>query len=208
MWKIGDYSNSGIAILGEKDDRGSFYRRYARFADYKNGFLRGDKSLLDEGVQAALDKWASEEKELRFGHFSNRDALDLGNFLVQEVYDSAIDMAVCIRKVNGAILFQHLTENTSLDNQNWMQRKFNTVVYFETSSYFAWAKNAINDRTVASLGLPEKDYVLCGGGFPIKLKFGEFVGVLTVSNLPHEEDHQFITDNVYRWLNEHQLKGK
>lgn len=200
MWKLGDFIDSGIAMIGEKDNGGNFYRRYARFADSKNGFLRGDKSLLDEGIQTALDKWTLEEKQLRFEHFSNRDALDLGNFLVNEIYDSAIDMAVCIRKVNGAILFQHLTENTNLDNQRWMQRKFNTVVYFETSSYLAWAKNAIKDKTVADLGLPEKDYVLCGGGFPIKLKSGEFVGVLTVSNLPHEEDHQFITDNLYKWL--------
>ena len=41
----------------------------------------------------------------------------------------------------------------------------------------------------------------CGGGFPIKLKSGEMVGVILASNLPHEKDHQFIVDGLTDYIN-------
>ena len=49
-------------------------------------------------------------------------------------------------------------------------------------------------------GLKDEDYVFCGGGFPIRLKSGEMVGGLLVSNLPHEQNHQFIIDSLQEWL--------
>ena len=141
-----------------------------------------------------------QEESLRFVSFSNRDALALGNFLADRTYSQGIDLAICIRKVNGSILFQHMTEGTSLNNQNWMQRKFNTVRLFERSSYGVWAESMISGEDIAHHGLSDADYVFCGGGFPITLKTGEFVGVVLVSNLPHEKDHGFIVDGVKEWL--------
>lgn len=148
-----------------------------------------------------LEKEIREDEErLRFEHFSNREALDLGIFLTEKVYKQGIDLSICIRKLNGAILFQHMTEGTCLNNQNWMQRKFNTVLLTERSSYGVWAESNIEGKTTAHHGLSEADYVFCGGGFPITLKTGEFVAVLLVSNLPHEKDHKFIVDGLKEWL--------
>lgn len=149
------------------------------------------------------DEVIAQEQKLRFEHFTNRDALDLGNLMAKKAYDSGTDIAICIRKLNGAILFQHLTDGTTLDNQGWMQRKFNTVSRCEFSSYLAWIKSQISGETVASRGLDEREYVFCGGGFPIKLKTGEFVAVAIVSNLPHEKDHAFVVEAI-----EDFLKGK
>jgi uncharacterized protein (UPF0303 family) len=145
-------------------------------------------------------KIKKQEDTLRFEHFSNRDAYELGIFLTNRIYEKKIDLAVCIRKVNGAILYQHMTEGTSLNNQNWMLRKFHTVCLMERSSYGAWAMSNITGETIATHGLSEKEYVLCGGGFPITLKTGEMVAVLTVSNLPHEEDHHFIVEGIGEFL--------
>ncbi len=39
--------------------------------------------------------------------------------------------------MNGTILFQHMTEGTYLNDQNWMNRKLNTVALIERSSYGA-----------------------------------------------------------------------
>jgi uncharacterized protein (UPF0303 family) len=160
---------------------------------------------MDKDTYIALEKTVRDQEEsLRFARFSNREALDLGTFLVEKVYNEKMDLAICIRKMNGAILFQHMTEGTCLNNQNWMTRKFNTVALMERSSYGAWAVSHISGETIADHGLSETDYILCGGGFPIALKSGEIVAVLTVSNLPHEKDHQFIVDGLEEWLSSRQ----
>jgi uncharacterized protein (UPF0303 family) len=160
---------------------------------------------MDKDKYITLEKTIkSEEESLRFARFSNREALDLGNFLTERVYNQKTDLAICIRKMNGAILFQHMTEGTCLNNQNWMNRKFNTVALMERSSYGAWAVSQISGETIADHGLSEADYKLCGGGFPITLKSGEIVAVLTVSNLPHEKDHKFIVDGLKEWLSSNQ----
>lgn len=141
-----------------------------------------------------------QEQLLRFDHFSNKDAWEFGSYLVKKVYESGIDMAITIRKLNGCIIFQHFTEGTNLNNQNWMRRKFNTVSLTERSSLGMWAESMIKEQPAEEQGLDPKDYVFCGGGFPIRLKSGEIVAVLTVSNLPHLEDHQFLIDGLQEWL--------
>lgn len=141
-----------------------------------------------------------QEKELRFEHFSNKDALDLGIFITDKIYEENMQLAVAIRRLNGAIIYQHMTDGTNHINQNWMERKFNTVSYFERSSLGAWALEAISGETVEVHGLAKEDFIFVGGGFPIRLKTGEMVAVLTVSNLYHEDDHKFIVKVLSEYL--------
>lgn len=142
----------------------------------------------------------NQEDMLRFKSFSNKDAWELGAFMVEEGYKKGIELAVSIRRLNGAVVFQHLMENTTQDNQNWMRRKFNTVSLTECSSFRAWAMLGMRGETVASRGLSELDYAFCGGGFPVRLESGELVAVVIASNLPHMKDHQTVVDMVSEWL--------
>jgi uncharacterized protein (UPF0303 family) len=156
---------------------------------------------MDKDYYVTLDKVLLEqEKLLRFDHFTNRDAWELGTFFVDKVYKSDFDLAIAIRKLNGNILFQHTTGNTSLVNQKWMDRKFRTVTYMERSSLAAWAISAILNEPVPVHGLSESEYVFCGGGFPIRLKAGEIAAVLTVSGLRHDKDHSFMVESLSEWL--------
>lgn len=155
---------------------------------------------MNENYAQIIETTKAQEALLRFDHFTNLDAWNLGSFLVQRVHDRGIDMALSIRKLNGSIIFQHLTEGTSLNNQKWMQRKFNTVCMTEGSSLRAWATSALKGQTMEEQGISPMDYAFCGGGFPIRLKGGELVAVLIVSNLPHKQDHGFIVDALTEWL--------
>jgi uncharacterized protein (UPF0303 family) len=150
--------------------------------------------------EAVRDAIAQQERMLRFETFSNKDALELGMFIASMVYARNMDLAIAIRGLNGALLFHHLTPGTNLTNQLWMKRKFNTVSLMECSSLSAWATAHISGETVATHGLSENDYVFCGGGFPLRLKSGELVAVLTVSNLPHPEDHSFLVNALADFL--------
>lgn len=148
-------------------------------------------------IKQALEK---QEAVLRFDHFSNQDAWELGKFLVQKVNEEQIELAISIQRLSGYAVFQYGTETTSWNNQNWMRRKFNTVSRMGRSSMSAWATAAAGGEQLEEHGLNQADYVFCGGGFPIRLKTGEMVAVLLVSNLPHEQDHAFIVESLGEWL--------
>lgn len=142
----------------------------------------------------------TQEDMLRFDHFTARDAWELGSAIVDRVYAEGLDMAVCIRKMNGHILFQHCTQGTTLSNQSWMQRKFNTASLTEGASLRAWATLSLKQQTPLDQGVSALDYAYCGGAFPIRLKTGELVAIAIVSNLPHREDHRFIVSCLAQHL--------
>ena len=155
---------------------------------------------MSENYVQIIETTKKQEELLRFDHFSARDAWDLGSFLVNRMFERQIDMAICIRKLNGNTIFHYQTQNTTLSNQQWMQRKFNTVSLTETSSLRAWATSELKGQTLESQGISSADYAFCGGGFPIRLKSGELVAVLIVSNLPHKQDHGFAVEGLSDWL--------
>ncbi len=141
-----------------------------------------------------------QEQLLRFNSFHNEEALALGNYFIKRAIEENHVIAVAIRELNGAILFQSLMEGTNLKNQNWMQRKFNTVSLMGKSSFGVWLTSCITGENPESQGLEPSEYAFCGGGMPIRLKSGETVAVLTISNLPHELDHHFMVQIVAEWL--------
>ena len=65
---------------------------------------------------------AEQEQMLRFDSFSNEEAWQLGTFLVNKVYELEMELALSIRKVSGAIIFQHETDGTNALNDKWMCR--------------------------------------------------------------------------------------
>lgn len=157
-------------------------------------------------IQKIIDTVKQQELDLRFDHFSNDDAYKLGMHFVQKIKDDGIEMAVQIKRVNGNTLFSYFSEGTNLMNENWMKRKFKTVIMNEKSSYLMWAFNEMGGRgqdpirDAALQGMDSKEYALCGGGFPIKLKTGEMVAVMLASNLPHEKDHRFIVEGLESYI--------
>lgn len=141
-----------------------------------------------------------QEDLLRFDRFTEDDAWKLGVFLAERAHAAQLEMAICIRKASGHILFQHCTKGTTLSNQQWMNRKFNTVLLTEGASLRAWANLMDRGQTPQDQGVDPLDYAFCGGGFPIRLTSGEFIGAAIVSNLPHREDHRFIASAIADYL--------
>lgn len=150
-----------------------------------------------EQMMNTIDK---QEAMLRVKKFSPDDGLDLGNFLIKRAKQQGITVSVGIRKPSGALLFHHCMEGTNLNNQNWMRRKFNAVMLWEHSSLRAFAHEQISGETIETHGFAKTDYIQMGGGFPIFLESGELVAVLTISNLPHVQDHNFAVGGLAEWL--------
>ena len=54
---------------------------------------------------------------------SHKDALGLGLFLLRRAEWLNTSVSVSVRSAEGAVLYQHLQEGTSKNNENWMRRK-------------------------------------------------------------------------------------
>ncbi len=143
---------------------------------------------------------AKQERMLRFEKFDSAVAWELGKAMAERLIAKGLPLAVGIRTATGHELFAYSAAGTTRNNLNWMKRKYNTVLHMEKSSLAAWLDSEINGEDVARHGLDAREYVFCGGGFPIRLVGGELVGVLLSSGLPHLKDHAFLVDLLAEYL--------
>ena len=85
-------------------------------------------------------------------------------------------------------LFFAATPGTSADNAEWVRRKINSVRRFQRASYRLVLERGEAPFSVQS-GADPADYVIAGGGFPIRVKGAGIIGCLTISGLPGRSDH-------------------
>ena len=138
------------------------------------------------------------EELLRFKSFTNDDALCIGNSIVK--YAQSHGKAVAIEiVVNGWPLFLHCMEGTKPENIRWMRRKRNFLEYRRTSSLLGHKILESQSRTFQDIALDDFEYSDKGGAFPIWIG-GQIVGSVTVSGLPHMEDHQMVVDVLASYL--------
>ncbi|KAG0010428.1 hypothetical protein BGZ80_001497 [Entomortierella chlamydospora] len=148
---------------------------------------------------AVMPLLLQDEKELQFSRFTNDDALTLGNIIVHLAKERVPYKGISILITrNGQVLFQHSMEGTTVDNEDWLRRKNNTVIRLQHSSYYI-------GRELASKGLTDmektyrvsmNDYACHGGGFPLLIKDVGCVGAIVVSGLKQGEDHLLVTQGI------------
>lgn len=143
---------------------------------------------------------AKQETTLQFNHFTNDDAWVLGNQLVARAQAKRAAVTIDITRCHQQ-LFHAALPGTAIDNDQWLQRKINTVYHFGQSSLALQLKCEQEHRSLeeASL-LPAKDYAAAGGAFPINIIGTGLVGTIAVSGMLSEEDHQLIVDCLSDFL--------
>ena len=146
------------------------------------------------------DTCARQEELLRFETFDNGAAWALGSLMAAESKRRGLKVCAAIWSLTGYVLFQYAAEGTTVNNQNWVRRKFNAVRLMERSSLASRAVAELSGEGVAECGLDPREYVFCGGGFPIRLRTGELVAVALVSGLPDVMDHGFLVDCLGKYL--------
>ncbi|MEF9894104.1 MAG: heme-degrading domain-containing protein [Anaerorhabdus sp.] len=141
-----------------------------------------------------------EEKQLQFKKFNAEKALRIG----QKIANYAIekDLQVCVEIVaNGKMLFHFSADKCIPDNDHWLKRKINTVMYFHHSSKFIHFKlNGDSTLIHSKYGLKTEDYAVIHGGFPIYVENAGFIGAIAVSGLQPNEDHDLVTQTIQEFL--------
>ena len=116
---------------------------------------------------------------------------------VSKNYDKGIAIKIT---VNHIVVFSYVQDGACKSNVDWAMRKQRIVEDEEmcTLRHRVWME--LTDNTWETRKLDPNDYSEHGGGFPIRIKDTGVIGSITVSGLPHLEDHQIIVDALEEYF--------
>ena len=143
----------------------------------------------------------SHEEKLRTEAMSSDQALALGTIMVRlakEKYKKPVAMRVIL---GGHTVFSFHMDDTSLNNDWWMDKKLNTCRLTGASSIRSLVEVGEGLRPMEIEFENDGDYALCGGCFPLRNGAGKLLGWVLASGMPHECDHQLIADSLSEFLN-------
>ena len=148
-----------------------------------------------------LARIALQEQRLRFEAFDAESAWTLAAALREEGVARRAPIAVSI-ETWAMPLAAFALPGATADNFDWARRKINVVRRFQRSSYALGLLLAQSGRTLADLGaLPERDYAVHGGAFPIFVHGAGCIGAAAVSGLPQRDDHNMVVAALAKTLN-------
>lgn len=133
-----------------------------------------------------------QEAELVLDQFDEAVAFALGSAIRERALAEGMSLVVDIRTWDRQVFFA-ATPGTSADNAEWVRRKINTVRRFQRASYRMVLERGEVPFSPQS-GADPADYVIAGGGFPIRVKGADIIGCLTISGLPGRSDHGVAVD--------------
>jgi len=128
-----------------------------------------------------------QEQALILPQFDEDVAFALGSVVRARAIADGLSLVVDIRTWDRQLFFS-ATAGTSADNAEWVRRKINTVRRFHRASYRMVLERG-EEPFSAQSGADPADYVIAGGGFPIRVKGAGIIGALTISGLPGRADH-------------------
>lgn len=133
-----------------------------------------------------------QEQQLQFSSFDNDIALELGLRMVAAAKRKGKAISFAIAR-NGQMLFQHAMAGTSGDNAEWIRRKNNVANRFGHSSYYVAVNYRNRGHEFEKLSyIDHRELAAEAGAFPLLIKGVGMVGTLTVSGLPHPQDHTLL----------------
>ena len=146
--------------------------------------------MIDEPL--TLAELAAHEDELQLDRFDNDDAWALGVALVEEARRRKLPVVIDIHRA-GQQLFHASLPGGAIDNDIWIARKARTVTRFNHSSlYMRQLCDDAGTTLAEKFELSGELYAAAGGAFPLTVRNVGPVGVVTVSGLPHVQDHRLV----------------
>ena len=128
-----------------------------------------------------------QEIELVLPEFDEHIAFAIGSLIRNRALEEGLDLVVDLRTWDRQMFFAAMP-GTSADNADWVRRKVNTVRRYQRASYRMVLERG-EAPFAAQANADPSEYVIAGGGFPLRVKGAGIIGCLTISGLPGREDH-------------------
>jgi uncharacterized protein (UPF0303 family) len=157
----------------------------------------GERGLdMTKDEEIALVK--RQELELVLAAFNEDVAYDIGSAIRARALAEGLALVCDIRSWDRQLFFT-ATAGTSSDNAEWVRRKVNSVRRFHRASY-----RLVLERGEAPFppqsGADPSEYVIAGGGFPVRVPGAGIIGTITISGLPGRKDHGVVVDALCDYL--------
>ena len=115
-----------------------------------------------------------QEQDLVLNEFDETLAFKLGSAIRDRALAEGLSLVVDIRTWDRQMFFA-ATAGTNADNAEWVRRKINTVRRFQRPSYRMVLERGEAPFSPQS-GADPADFVIAGGGFPIRVKGAGIIG--------------------------------
>lgn len=152
-----------------------------------------------------LEQAVREERELRFDSFYRQDALRLARIVYELAREKGAGIC-CQVVLEGFEVVRFFLPGTDAGNIIWLTRKKNSVMASGWSSLRCGMEAELNDRH-EPWHEDTENYVIRGGGFPIREKDGILLGALCISGLVHYDDHAMCVEALRRLAREKGAQG-
>lgn len=130
-----------------------------------------------------------QEESVRLPQFSQEAALDLGALAAEIGLTRELPIAISVR-IGAWEVFKASLPGTIADNDGWITRKANVVgLTHHTTMYERVKAEESGSDWHAEHEVQDETHAIHGGGFPITLVNGDYVGAFIIIGLPQVEDH-------------------
>lgn len=147
-----------------------------------------------------LRRVIEQEAALVFQRFDEEAAFAIGCAIREHGRSNGLTLVADVRLWDRPLFYAALPGTTG-DNPDWVRRKANSVRRFQKSTYRLVLEKSFEDRIFPpSRALDAHEYVLAGGGVPIRVAGIGVVGAVTVSGLDERDDHSVAVDAMARHL--------
>jgi uncharacterized protein (UPF0303 family) len=138
----------------------------------------------------------AEEQRLVFPYFDYQNGWELGSAMREAALEADFPIAILIRR-NGQRIFHAALPGSSIDNDDWLERKSAVVRQFGHSSYYMGCQaRADGEDFNARFRLDADRFAAHGGAFPLAVVSSGCIGSVAVSGLPQVEDHEFVVEQL------------
>ncbi|MEJ8305846.1 Gfo/Idh/MocA family oxidoreductase [Saccharibacillus sacchari] len=146
-----------------------------------------------------LDVLAEQEELLQYEAFGSKEALELGNTIVELAGEYDREIAVSIfRESDELVIFQYIMDSKAARNVGYMEGKRRAALLTGHSSVWMHVDHELNGAwSEAMANIPH--YVPSGGAFPIRVN-GEWAATLSLSGLREGRDHELVIRALSRVL--------
>jgi len=140
----------------------------------------------------SYENLVKQEQQLVLPEFNSDVAHKLGMMMIDRAKKEGKPIAVSITVARQNV-FHYAQDGLGPDADNWIRRKSNVVYEYHMSSLRTGLKLERENSTLIAHGRNPNDFMVNGGSFPIIVKGAGVIGAITVTGLPHLDDHEYVT---------------
>jgi len=140
----------------------------------------------------SYENLVKQEQQLVLPEFNSDVAYKLGMMMIDRAKkeNKVIAVSITVARQN---IFHYAQDGLGPDADNWIRRKSNVVYEYQKSSLLVGIKLANENSNLVAHGRNPDDFMVNGGSFPIRVKGAGVIGAITVTGLPHLDDHEYVT---------------